>query len=82
MFLLLPGLVVGNGTWVVSEGCEIRDTSLGTWLSLSDEIEGTPVPKPEVKEEPQWLHTPSPHPPRSCQNRKSGWQVLGGAEQD
>lgn len=53
-------LVVGNGTWVVSEGCEIRDTSLGTWLSLSDEVEGTPVPKPEVKEEPQRLHTPHP----------------------
>lgn len=25
-FLLLSGLVVGNGTWVVSQCCEIRDS--------------------------------------------------------
>lgn len=25
-FLLLSGLVVGNGSWVVSQCCEIRDS--------------------------------------------------------
>lgn len=39
-FLLLSGLAVGRGTSGVSQCCEIRNNSLDTWPSLSEERRG------------------------------------------
>lgn len=63
VFLLLSGLVVGNGTGVMFQCCEIRDNSLDTWLSLPEGRRGIPVLKVETEGELQWLCAIAPPPP-------------------
>ena len=60
MFLFLFfAFWVGEGThaWVVSQGCEIRDTSPDTWPSLPEERGGCTLPglQLEAEGEPPWL---------------------------
>lgn len=69
VFLLLSGLVVGNGTGVVFQCYEIRDNSLDTWLSLPEERRGIPVLKAEAEGEPQWLCAIAPPPPPQVATR-------------
>ena len=57
VFLLFSGPVFGNGIWVVSEFCEIRDTSCSACQKRGGQGRG-PALKPEATEEPQWLPTP------------------------